>query len=286
MTQTITAHSHELQSHVAEVALLEALTSDTEESVRIAATERLRVFVPSHPLLNIATAHSLYFKNEHTQARRLIEETHQQLGEHVQGYILLGIISEDEGYMHEAEQFFLSAITRFPEEPAGHRFLAVHYNHRQFYGESAVHAFTYLKKVGASGIDTLMAIDSIQQLDGHSIDMLEALYALILGVSHLDKTTVFHATASVNQSIQYEMLHATMREDSDETLYAKLDECLSNMLEHGLFAAVYDDSEEKIYRHVFQEMCRDMTIRHAGWRAYPDYIRLRFLYFKQLLLRD
>ncbi|MFX4306916.1 hypothetical protein F8N00_16120, partial [Exiguobacterium sp. A1_3_1] len=102
MTQTITAHSHELQSHVAEVALLETLTSDTEESVRIAATERLRVFVPSHPLLNIATAHSLYFKNEHTQARQLIEETHQQLGEHVQGYILLGIISEEEGYMHEA----------------------------------------------------------------------------------------------------------------------------------------------------------------------------------------
>jgi len=112
MTQTVTAHSHELQSHVAEVALLEALTSDTEENVRIAATERLRVLVPSHPLLNIATAHSLYFKNELTQARRLIEETHQQIGEHVQGYILLGIISEEEGYMHEAEQFCRSTITR------------------------------------------------------------------------------------------------------------------------------------------------------------------------------
>ncbi len=131
-----------------------------------------------------------------------------------------------------------------------------------------------------------MAIDSIQQLDGHSIDMLETLYALIIGVSHLDKTAVFHATASANQGIQYEMLHATLREDSDDTLYAKLDERISNMLEHGLYAAVYDDSEEKIYRYVFRDMCRDMTIRHAGWRAYPDYIRLRFLYFKQLLLHD
>lgn len=286
MTQTLTAYSQELHIKIAEVALLEALSPDMTEAERTVAAQRLQQLVPSHPLPGIAAAYSLYFNNEFTKARQRIEATHEQFGEHVQGYLLLGIISEEEGHMHEAEQFFLTSTTRFKEEPIGHRSLAVHYSHRHFYGESAFHAFEYIKKIGATGMDTLMAIDSIQQLDGHSIEVLETLYELIIGVSHLDKTAIFHATASANKGIQYEVLRPTLTEDSDPALHERLDELISGILEHGLYAAVYDDSDEKIYRHVFQDMCRDMTIRHAGWRGYPDYIRLRFLYFKRLLLRD
>lgn len=284
MVHTLHAKSNEITIPFAEVDLLHHLTVEFEPTLFQQKIERLRQLAPNHPLPGIAEAYALFHEQNFSAARRQLEQTRAKTGDHVRAHLLLGLMSEVEQFQHEAEQHFLAALSLFPDEPSVHRHLAVHYYDREFYGEAASHALQYLKKIGPGGEGTLMTIDMMQAMPGHDDYVLESLYAMLLEIPDHRHDMIFHAIAANNAEMRYDLFCKTLDGEPDEDTIFQLDSMLSLMIEHSMWAAVYDQSEERMYQTVFKTICRDLTYRHAGIRSIPLYLSIRSRYFVRRLL--
>ncbi|MGX8176811.1 tetratricopeptide repeat protein [Exiguobacterium artemiae] len=284
MTHTLHAHSNDITIPFAELDLLNHLTSEIEVEQLHEKIQYLQKLAPTHPLPSIAHAYGLFHAKDFSAARQQIELARDKTGDHVRAHLLLGLMSEVEQFQHEAEQHFLTALKLFPGEPIVHRYLAVHYYDRTFHGEAAHHALQYLKKIGPDREGTLMMIDMMQSMPDHDDYVLESLYALLLEIPEHRHDMVFHAIAANNAEMQYDAFCKTLDGEPDEATTARLDSLLSLMVEHSMWAAIHDQSDERMYRKIFTDMCRDLTFRHAGLRSVPLYLSIRSRYWINRLL--
>ncbi|OIN67522.1 hypothetical protein BLD48_04725 [Exiguobacterium sp. KRL4] len=284
MTHTLHAHSNDITIPFAELDLLYHLTSEIEVERLHEKIQYLQHLAPTHPLPGIAHAYGLFHAQNFSAARQQIESARDKTGDHVRAHLLLGLMSEVEQFQHEAEQHFLTALKLFPDEPIVHRHLAVHYYDRAFHGEAAHHALQYLKKIGPGGEGTLMTIDMMQSMPDHDEHVLESLYALLIEIPEHRHDMVFHAIAANNAEMRYDAFCKTLDGEPDEATTARLDSLLSLMVEHSMWAAIHDQSDERMYRKIFTDICRDLTFRHAGLRSVPLYLSIRSRYWINRLL--
>jgi len=284
MIHTLQAQSNEITIPFAELDLLSHLTSEFEPKPFQQKIERLHQLDPGHPLPGIAKAYAFFHERNFSAARRQLEQARSETGDHVRTHLLLGLMSEVENFQHEAERHFLDALSLFPEEPSVHRHLAVHYHEREFFGEAASHALQYLKKIGPGGEGTLMTIDMMQSMPGHDEHVLESLYSLLFEIPEHHHDMVFHSIAANNAEMRYELFHQALDGEPDEATVFRLDSMLSLMVEHSMWAAVYDQTKDRMCRTVFDTLCRDLTYRHAGIRSIPLYLTIRSRYFMRCLL--
>lgn len=279
MTHTLHAHSNDITIPFAELDLLHHLTAEFEPTLFQQKIERLQQLAPNHPLPGIAEAYAFFHKQNFSAARRQLEQARAKTGDHVRAHLLLGLMSEVEQFQHEAEQHFLAALSLFPGEPIVHRYLAVHYYDRTFHGEAAHHALQYLKKIGPDREGTLMMINMMQSMPDHDDYVLESLYATLLEIPEHRHDMVFHAIAANNAEMRYDAFCKTLDGEPDEATTARLDSLLSLMVEHSMWAAIHDQSDERMYRKMFTDMCRDLTFRQAGLRSVPLYLSIRSRYW-------
>ena len=277
MKHTIDLHNPDFQRTFLEMMLLEELIEDYNAEAIETLIVRGETAFPNDPFFSAMRAYPLIREGDFKQAK-LVLETASTLGDHYLIHCLHGALSEDSGFLFEAEQHYCRAVERYPDVPMTRRALAIHYFNRKFYGEAGLHIMHYVRLAGFSEETVPMLLEFFQAFDEIPLEMNDELLKAAIGYLNANpRNPRAHSLYASICSHRVEMLVKRLPEDGqldDETIATLLE-----VEEHGMWSATYDDSEDQMFRAMFADYIDNVVLPNTS-RTYVYRLRLRYWYHR------
>lgn len=277
MKHTIDVHTPEFQRTFLEMMLLEELMEDYNAQAIETLVARGESLFPADPFFPAMRAYPLIREGEFDQAKQVLDAASLR-GDHYIIPCLLGALSEDSGFTFEAEQHYLRAIERYPNVPMTQRAIAIHYFHRKFYGEAALHLMHYIRLAGFNEETVPMLLEFFQVFDEIPLEMNDELMKAAIGYLNANPRNP-HAHSLYASICSHRVGILVQQNPENDQLDDETIRMLMEVEEHGMWSATYDDSEDQMFRAMFAEYVDNVILPNTS-KSYVYRLRLRYWYHR------